>query len=150
ILEDIGLESLEVGRSHSLRPQDYVKLSRILVGLRTLPQRLEVRGFAKRHAAAHQPEGVPSVWAGVCLRWRETTTLAEATRTGCHYQLMRVGRWLALTHPEIEHPNQWTRELAVEFIAAVDRMKVGDFSHPSRAVFPRGKPLSPGSKWSIR
>src|SRR5262249_45112856 len=33
VLEDIGIEALEVGRSHSSRPQDYIKLSRILVSL---------------------------------------------------------------------------------------------------------------------
>src|SRR5262249_40025968 len=94
-------------------------------------------------------QDVPAAWADVCRRWRETSTLAQGTRRQCYYQLMRVGRWLALKHPDIVHPNQWTRELAVEYVAAVDRMTVGDFADSAAHVAPsRAKPVSARSKTS--
>jgi hypothetical protein len=57
-----------------------------------------------------------------------------------------VGVWLKQYHPEITQPQQWTRELGLEWVAAVDRAKVGDY-----VVFPRqsprlGQPLLPRSK----
>jgi hypothetical protein len=62
---------------------------------------------------------------------------------------LKVGRWLAQTHPDISSPPDWTRELAAEFVAAVDRMTVGQWTHPHNIFIPaekKGKPLAPNSK----
>jgi hypothetical protein len=40
-------------------------------------------------------------------------------------------RWLADVHPEMADPALWTREMAAESMAAIDRMKVGE-SHAMR------------------
>jgi integrase len=45
------------------------------------------------------------------------------------YYLLKAGRWLAATHPEAADPACWTRELAAEYVAAVDRMRVGEWAH---------------------
>ena len=59
---------------------------------------------------------------------------------------MEAGRWLASQHPEVTEPAQWTSELAVRFVAAVDQAKVGQYA-ARRAKAPRhGLPLSARSK----
>jgi integrase len=92
--------------------------------------------------------GVPAPWLGWCDRWHATSTLAPKVRRAIGYAVLRAGRWLAAVHPEVSEPGQWTRELAAEYVAAVDRMAVGEWSrapyHPSMAL--RGARLSAAAK----
>lgn len=88
---------------------------------------------------------VPVEWASWCQHWLETTTIAS--RKGLYYLLLKAGRWLAAHHPEALSPEHWDRELAIEFVAAVDRMTVGEWAkadkmHPEKI----GKPLSARAK----
>jgi integrase len=60
---------------------------------------------------------------------------------------MMIGRWLAATHPKITHPASWTRELAAECIAAIDRMQAGQWAVSWKAgAKRRGQPLSARGK----
>jgi integrase len=63
---------------------------------------------------------------------------------------LKVGRWLNVHHPEVQSPADWSYELAGEFIAAVNDMKIGEWSDanqrsrmPSERV---GLPLHPRTK----
>ncbi len=85
-------------------------------------------------------------WRRWCDRWLATSTLAS--REHVHMYLLKVGRWLTETHPEVQSPEQWDQELAIGYIAAVDRMKTGDWGawwghHNPRRT---GKPSQPRSK----
>lgn len=73
--------------------------------------------------------GVAKEWAGWCQRWRGTSTVSPETRKAWYRLLLQVGRWLAQEHPEVTSPEQWTRELAAEYVAVVTRMRVGDWTH---------------------
>jgi hypothetical protein len=42
--------------------------------------------------------------------------------------MLRMGRWLAAEHPEVREPGQWTRELCAAWVAAVDRLRIGDYT----------------------
>ena len=90
-------------------------------------------------------ENVPEEWAGWCQRWFDTSTLGLRTRRGNYRMLLKVGRWLASEHPVITSPEQWTRELAIDYVAAVDRQCIGDWisQEPTAHV---GNPLSARSK----
>jgi integrase len=72
---------------------------------------------------------VPPTWVEWSQRWYRTSTLARKSRQAGYYYLLKVGRWLAETHPEAADPAGWTRELAAAFVAAVDRMVVGEWAH---------------------
>lgn len=71
-----------------------------------------------------------------------------SSREHVHMYLLKVGRWLAEAHPGVESPEQWDQHVAVEYVAAVDRMKTGEWGawwahhNPKRA----GKPSQPRSK----
>ena len=72
---------------------------------------------------------VPDEWATWCGRWLRTSPLARRTRQAGYYYLLKAGRWLRDVHPEVTGPAAWTRELAAEYVAAVDRMRVGEWTH---------------------
>ena len=59
----------------------------------------------------------------------------------------KAGRWLAAGHPEITEPGQWTRETCAAWVAAVDRMAVGDYIQRHDHLHGRaGKPVAPRTK----
>jgi len=61
--------------------------------------------------------------------------------------LIRVGRWLAQCHPEITHPAQWTREIAAELVAAIDKFHNGDWLWSQAETVPKAaKPMGAKSK----
>ena len=72
--------------------------------------------------------GTAGAWAGWVERWHATSTLAPVTRGIYRVVLAKMGRWLAGEHPEITEPAHWTRQTCASWVAAVDRMAVGDYS----------------------
>jgi integrase len=94
-------------------------------------------------------EGTATPWADWVERWHATSTLTPGTRSGNRSVLAKLGRWLAATHPQVIEPDQWTRQTCASWVAALDRMAVGDFSqwtHGMAAQGRLGKPLSPETK----
>jgi integrase len=78
---------------------------------------------------------------------RETATLRPETRVKYYRVLVRAGRWLRQAHPEVVSPAQWTRALAAEFVAAVDRLVVGQWAKPTWVPTRHaGAPLSARAK----
>jgi integrase len=57
--------------------------------------------------------------------------------------LLKVGRWVTAIHPEVASPELWTRETAAQWVAAVCRMRVGEWHNQVRRITEHGKPLSP-------
>ena len=91
-------------------------------------------------------QGVAPEWARWVGRWREKSTRQASSNRDSYELLLRVGRWLAHTHPDIVSPEQWTRELAVEYVAAVERWCVGDWASDVKYMRNVGKPLRPATK----
>ncbi|MFI6369244.1 tyrosine-type recombinase/integrase [Nocardia sp. NPDC050630] len=92
-------------------------------------------------------EGVDPVWAEWVQRWHDTSPLPVSSRKGRRNQMLRMGRWLAAEHPDIQEPSQWTRELCAAWVAAVDRFRIGDFTQNDESFRDRiGEPLMPRTK----
>lgn len=148
-LEDLSLELLT--RLQASQPayqsHAFVQLSRVLAHLgivsRPLAHGPNPRGAQAIPAAL---TGVPEEWAGWCQRWRVTTTRSPRSTGREYYYLLKTGRWLAVHHPSITSPAQWTRDLAVGFVAAVDKMQVGEYVHGTLQANTRGRPLAPRGK----
>jgi integrase len=67
---------------------------------------------------------------------------------------LRAGRWLAGQHPALTSPEQWTYDVAIEYVGVVDRLHVGDYTMglrdgPEGAVARRGQPLLPRAKAAL-
>jgi integrase len=102
-----------------------------------------------RPGGSHMPviEGADPAWAQWVERWHATSALTPKVRAIIRTILGKAGRWLAAEHPEITEPGQWTRQTCAEWVAAVDRMKVGDYVHRTDALGTRaGKPVAPRTK----
>jgi integrase len=92
-------------------------------------------------------EGTHPVWADWVERWHQTSTLTPRVRRITRTIMAKAGRWLAAEHPEITEPGQWSRQTCAAWVAAVDRMSVGDYVQRRDALGQQsGKPISPRTK----
>ena len=121
------------------------RLSRILVHLGLLESSLPLHGGLPASTYKQERErGIAPEWVEWVEHWFTTSTRPLPGRRDMRLDLLRLGRWLAVHHPEVTTPAHFTRELAVEVVAAVNQMSIGDFSCENLNV-----PLkNPGAPWS--
>ena len=154
-LADLTTEQLQT--IHEEHLPDYLRkvvvtASRALASLGLIEQALEPAERVRRRAraAAGTPADCPPEWVHWAARWRATSTRQPRTRRHDYGSLLQVGRWLAATHPEVTSPEHWTRDLAAEYVAAVDRATVGQWagttSPGSIPANRRGQPLAANTK----
>lgn len=102
-----------------------------------------------RTGRMHMPviEGANPEWAGWVERWHATSTLTPKVRGIVRTIMAKAGRWLAAEHPEITEPGRWTRQTCAGWVAAIDRMRVGDYVQRTDSLAGRaGTPISPRTK----
>jgi integrase len=92
-------------------------------------------------------DGGVQEWAAWVERWYDTSTLTPRVRGSVRSTLFKVGRWLQAEHPEAADPASWTRQTCAAWVAALDRMSVGDYVQRTAGLTGRlGKPLEAASK----
>jgi integrase len=154
-LEDITSSVLEqVAQSCPLHNVQHAwfRVSRALTGLGLITRALPKPDAGKAKTLGTD-EQVAQEWRTWCDRWREHCPLQQQTKIGRYYQILKAGRWLKATHPEVTSPAQWSSELAAEFVAAVGDMRVGDWVSSGYHAFLAhdhiGKPLAPAARVSL-
>ena len=135
-----ALERFRLGVSADRRAK-YYQLAKGLSAAGILDKPLPVAPPRQPAAGYDIGSGVGSEWREWVERWVNTSTLE--TRSHIRLHLYKAGRWLAAHHPEIVSPAQWTRELAAQYVAAVTRMRIGDYTVRKVTHRPIGQPLSP-------
>ena len=145
-LEALTVETIEnaygSAPAGSERRKAYFRLAHALHGMGLLP-----RAITHRTDPRDALIGVDPVWSSWCTRWRATATVAPRTATAVYYGALKAGRWLAREHPDVRTPDDWTRDLAVAYVAMVKEAHVGDLAGPGAHVERRrGEPLSPKTK----
>jgi integrase len=157
IQERPELEALSVERLESVRRrwQDsnyrsslYFQLARVLAALGIIAGEPRIRNRSDRELARQvRIAGIAEDWVVTVERWEATSTLAPRTRAHGRDAILKAGRWLQGTHPDITRAEQWTRELAAEYVATVSRIKIGDYVAKTTALSGTlGKPATARSK----
>ncbi len=124
------------------------QISRALFALSIISKPLPDPKRAARPVTSERDGKMADEWLSWCQRWRTHSPNAGAAHS--YYLLLKVGRWLHAQHPEVRSPADFTYEVAIEFVAAVMDMKVGEWistgrgSHLPQARL--GQPLRPNAK----
>lgn len=93
---------------------------------------------------------MPEPWAGYLQRWYDTSTLTTAVRNNIRTNMAKTGRWLAAVHPDAVDPACWTRSTCASWVAAVDKMAVGDYVQRTDHLHERlGDPIASRTKSHI-
>jgi integrase len=142
-LADLSVPFLDALRTHATAESH--------AGLFQVQRALAALGLVAPPVPAPLPPrpvpGVDPAWAAWVERWAATTPVAPATRRHVRLCVLTAGRWLAAAHATVREPAAWTRELCAAYVAAVDRMHVGEYSQQHAAIQARlGQPLRPRSK----
>ncbi|MFZ2170017.1 MAG: hypothetical protein WAW61_10320, partial [Methylococcaceae bacterium] len=125
-LESFEDELLERTREkYSTQARSIGKLSHELAALGILPHPLWMRNYVSWKEKSS--DGIAPEWVDYCRRWRETSTLQPKTRESNYSFILRAGLWLAQNLPEITSPADWTVETCADFLAALNRLKVGEW-----------------------
>ena len=94
--------------------------------------------------------GVPQPWADLLQRWYDTSALTPNVRSGIRVNMAKAGRWAAAKEPHAIDPRQWTRTTCASWIAAIDRMVIGDWVQRTDHLNGRiGTPILPRTKSHI-
>jgi hypothetical protein len=149
--QEVNDEAIEVllegSRSAQLRKTVRL-LSRVLyaMGVPVWPIPDPRDGKTAPRTAGLSGDHISAEWIQWADRWRDAST--QESREHTHMYLLKIGRWLAHSHPDIISPEHWDQQLAVEYVAAVDRMKTGDWGSEWARLNPHraGKPSMPRSK----
>jgi integrase len=143
-----GLEEFRRGCSEDCRAH-FHQISKALAALGFVHKSL---GMVSPNptAGTGQPAAQGDVhpeWVRWVRRWESTSTLAKTTRRANRTALLKAGRWLQACHPEVTSPGQWDRQLAANYVAAINRMQTGDYvgPHANKRIHER-HPLSPRAK----
>lgn len=124
-------------------------LSQALHALKVLDKPLEkregsyVKEVEKRLYSNMHPE-----WAAWVRKAHELAVFGKRHSMKMRLTAKAMGRWLFEHHPEITHPDQWTAEIAAEWVSAVDKAVVGQWGHVLNNVKPEllGKPWKAATK----
>jgi len=121
-----------------------------LAAMGIVPSGLRMRGYTSWRERC--VDGIHPLWVEWSRRWRDTSTLRPRTRESNYSFILRTGLWLAKEHPSSASPADWKVTTCAEFVAAVDRMTVGEWSLQSAVGTKfknRGNPIAANSKRSI-
>jgi hypothetical protein len=95
-------------------------------------------------------DGTSPQWAAWIERWHATSPLSPRVRATIRTIMTKAGRCLAAEHSQITEPGQWTRQTCAAWVAAVDRMAVGDYVQRHDHIQARaGQPILPCSEAHI-
>lgn len=100
------------------------------------------------HTQVNFNRGIDDAWREWVERWFATTTLSFGTRRSIRADLYQVGRWLQQMHPVVRTPEDWTRQVCADYVARVERWRVGDYVVRPNSLPPEkfGQPLRPNAK----
>jgi integrase len=140
ITADLLGEMLRQYRAPSLRRALY-KIGQALhgVGILAEPARPD-------NGLMRDDSGIDPTWLSLAVRWHATSTLSKRTRSDVFGELRRTGRWLCELHPDVHAPSDWSRELAAEYVAAVNGWTVGAYAAPNAKLVKSGASLGPSTK----
>lgn len=142
-LEDLTGEILDRFRHNSRRSKSarYFQIAKGLAARGLLDAPLSFAQPRQPIVRTNMSAGVAAEWSDWIERWRRTATLDSRDNVRLH--LYKAGRWLGARHVDVVSPAQWTREICAEYVAAVSRMRVGDFTARTIALRRAGQLMTP-------
>ncbi|TGE03547.1 site-specific integrase [Hymenobacter fodinae] len=108
-----------------------ILLSKALHGLGILTEAL-TPGPRLRVGRRGEQDSMPEAWRSLLQRWASTESCNESVRNQVLTAAAKAARWSA-SQPGAPTPEQWTAPIALQFVAAVKTMRMGQWLHPAHA-----------------
>ncbi|MDT0427209.1 tyrosine-type recombinase/integrase [Streptomyces coelicoflavus] len=140
LVRQLVAEYDKVDGLHSRR-RGLIKLSRVLASKGIIPAPLH-SNENKAGPRSDMLSTVPPQWAEWALRWRKYSTHEPGTIRSMFSVILIAGRWAAEKHPDVLTPDQWTRDMAAEYVADTMQATVGQWAGHNRNRSRFGQPIS--------
>ncbi|MFC8350746.1 tyrosine-type recombinase/integrase [Streptomyces sp. NPDC057280] len=127
------------------RRRGLIKLSRVLASKGTIPAPLH-SNEGKAGPRSDMLSTVPLQWAEWALRWRKFSTHEPGTIRSMFSVILIAGRWAAEKHADVIAPDQWSRDMAAEYVADTMHATVGQWAGHNRNRSRFGQPICPGGR----
>lgn len=136
------LEKLhETYSSKNVLKKDYILISKLLYNFKVIPNCLPT-AYKGGEWATGIDDILSADWVKWLQAWHETSPKSAYMRNQIKGLVAKAARWAAEKYPNAASPQQWTRSMAIAYVAAVTRMKVGQWLHPKATPPPQwSKPL---------
>ena len=128
------------------------QLHRVLIDLAILSDEAVEQIETKPATMLFQEEYVQGIhprWVSWVRAFWQQTPWTERHRTAITGQALMAGRWLAQHPPQMTEPSQWSREVALEYVAYMcNEATVFDYASPliqRQRLGKSGEPLKPAS-----
>ncbi|MFI7135784.1 tyrosine-type recombinase/integrase [Nonomuraea sp. NPDC050153] len=148
-LKDVTVELLEQlvqdNSAHVSRRRAMFPISRALAHHGLIARPLK----ANSHLKGPRPEtlaSVPAEWRDWVLRWRKLATHEPKTIESRFVHVLTAGRWAADKHPEAVSPQDWTRDIAAEYVADTLHAQVGQWAGHNHNRVRHGEELTATGK----
>ncbi|TQE34214.1 site-specific recombinase [Streptomyces ipomoeae] len=89
---------------------------------------------------------VPPAWLEWAQRWRGLALQEPATVRSMFSTILIAGRWAAERHPDAIAPDQWTRDMAAEYVSDTMKATHGQWAGHNANKTHFGEPLSASGK----
>jgi integrase len=129
----------------SARRQALFKISRVLAHKGILPAPLTSNKH-NRQPWNETLDSAPEEWVEWANRWRATSLKEESGRRVVFYGVLIAGRWMAAKHPSLKSPEDWTRDIAAEYVSSTKEARIGDWAGVNRNQVERGHPMKASGK----
>lgn len=137
------LEKLHETYSHHKELKNsYILLSQLLYNSKITPNCLRTP-YKGRDWAIGIDDTLSADWADMILAWFNNSPKPENVLKQMKSLVAKAARWATEMYPDAASPQQWTKRMAIAYVGAVTRMKVGQWLHPRAKPTPEwGKPLN--------
>jgi integrase len=115
--------------NHEVLKGGTILVSKLLYSLKIIPNCLPYP-YKERGIKIGKDDTLSADWTYFIQMWYDASTETEARRTYMRRQIAKAARWAAEKYPDAANPQQWTRSMAIAYVAAVARMKRGQWVHP--------------------
>jgi integrase len=130
----------------------FAQLHHVLIDLAILSEE-EVKQTESRPATMlfqeEYVQGIHPRWVSWVRAFWQHTPWTERHRTAITGQALMAGRWLAQHHPLVTEPKEWSREIALAYVAyTCNEATVFDYASPliqRQRLGKSGEPLKPAS-----
>lgn len=126
------------------RRRGLIKLSRVLAGKGIIPAPLH-SNENKAGPRSDMLSTVPPEWAEWALRWRKFSTHEPGTIRSMFSVTLIAGRWAAEKHADVIAPDQWTRDMAAEYVADTMQATVGQWAATTATAAASASPSPPAA-----
>ena len=136
------LEKLhEIYSDKSFLRNSYITMSKLLYNVKILPKCLPA-AYKHRGVRVGKDDNLSVDWLKLLQAWHENSTASRDLRDDTKAAVAKAARWAAAKYPDTAGAHQWTRSMAIAFVAAVIRMNKGEWLHPETKPSPDwGQPI---------